>query len=211
FTAFMPLLRMNASDLHFESAVRDAFSFLCSKFGFTCKQTSPIAVLYTAANAEVAITLDPQSYEVGVDVMQTAAKRSFPLYRIIELTSPTEAQRWRLVQTSTPERVQEFMPKLARLLERYGQFALAGDPKAFARMAEVEESEAMRTTRDLQIRQACRLADHEWHSRNYAEVVAILTPIQEELTNSQLAKFLYAKKHLQSQRNRQGEDEIGQN
>ncbi|SRR6266508_5174344 len=189
---------MSPSDLHFEPTVREAFGFLSSKYALTCRESSPMSVLYASGRVEVEVTLDPRCYEIGVEVKRIPEKRSFPLHRIIELSSPTEAQRWRLVQTSTPARVDEFVPKLASLLQKYGDRALSGDRKTFARLAELEESDAMRTTRDFQIREARRLADHEWRCRNYAKMVSILTPIQEELTDSEFARFLYAKKRLQS-------------
>ena len=188
---------MSPSDLHFEPAVRKAFGFL-SKYAFTCSESSPMSVLYASGRVEVEVTLDPRSYEIAVEVKRIPDNRSFPLHRIIELGSPTEAQRWRLVQASTPERVDEFVPKLASLLQKYADPALSGDRKTFARLAELEESDAMRTTRDLQIREARRLADHEWRCRNYSKMVSILTPIQEELTDSEFARFLYAKKRLES-------------
>jgi hypothetical protein len=73
-----------------------------------------------------------------------------------------------------------------------------GDLKTFAKLAELEEYEAMRTTRDFQIRQARKLAELEWKAKNYGKLVSILAPIQEELTASELAKFIYAKKKLES-------------
>src|SRR5215467_11145678 len=124
-------MNVRPSDLEFEPTVRHAFNFLCSKLGFTCSESTPTAVLYTSANAWVEITLDPRSYEVSVELRQTAGNRSFPLHRIIELTSPTDAEQWRLVQISTRARVKEFIPKLAGLLETYGRLALAGDSKTF--------------------------------------------------------------------------------
>ena len=193
---------MSLSHLPFESTVREAFNFLCSKFGFYRGKSTPTSVLYTSANVAVEIILDPRSYEVDVEVRRITGSRSFPLHRIIALTSPTEAERWRLVQTSTPERVRKFIPKLASLLEKYGESALSGDSKIFAKLGELEEFDAMRTTRDFQIRYARRLAEHEWQSRNYAKVVSILSPIQEELTDSELVRFVYAKKRLESGQNR---------
>jgi len=193
---------MSLSHLPFESTVREAFNFLCSKFGLYRGESTPTSVLYTSANVAVEIILDPRSYEVDVEVRRITGSRSFPLHRIIALTSPTEAERWRLVQTSTPERVRKFIPKLASLLEKYGESALSGDSKIFAKLGELEEFDAMRTTRDFQIRYARRLAEHEWQSRNYAKVVSILSPIQEELTDSELVRFVYAKKRLESGQNR---------
>jgi hypothetical protein len=194
---------MRASDLPFDETVQDAFDFLCSQLGFTRTNSSPTEITYTSNRVEVQITLDVRSYEIAVEVMRRGERHSFPLNRVVELTSPTEAKQWRLVQTSTPERVKEFVPQLAALLKKYGRSALSGDPKTFERLDELEESDAMRTTRDLQIRQARRLAEQEWQSKNYAKVVSILSPIQEELSNSEFAKFVYAKKHSQSQRNTQ--------
>ena len=196
---------MSPSDLHFEPTVRKAFDFLSSKYAFTCTESCPTSVLYASDSVEVEVTLDPMSYEIGVEVKRIIDNRSFPLHHIIELSSPTEAQRWRLVQTSTyPERVDEFVPKLASLLQKHGDRALSGDRKTFARLADLEESDAMRTTRGFQIRQALRLAEKEWQSRNYAKMVSILSPIQEELTDSELARFIYAKKRLESRQNPDG-------
>ncbi|HEY4255694.1 MAG TPA: hypothetical protein VGM66_00580 [Candidatus Udaeobacter sp.] len=141
-----------------------------------------------------------RSYEIAVELKRLGENRSFPLHRVIEVTSPAEAKHWCLVQTSTAARVKEFVPQLADLLEKYGGSALSGDPKTFRRLEELEESDAMRITRDLQIRQARRLAECEWQSKNYAQVVSILSPIQEELPDSEFARFLYAKKRLQSER-----------
>jgi hypothetical protein len=193
---------MSPSDLGFEPTVRQAFGFLSSKFGFTCSKSTPTSVLYRSASVEVEIILDLRSYEIDVEVKRIGRDRSFPLYRVIELTSPTEAQRWRLVQTSTAARVKEFIPQLASLLQKYGGPTLLGDPKMFAELRSLEESGAMRTTREFQIREARRLAEHEWQSKNYAKLVSILSPIQEELTDSEFARFVYAKKRLESGQNR---------
>jgi hypothetical protein len=187
---------MSPSDLHFEPTVRQAFNFLSSDLGFERKQSTQVSVLYTSANVRVEILLDPRSYEVGVEVKRRGEDQSFALHRIIELASPVEAERWRLVQTSTPERVREFIPKLANLLKKYGEAALSGDRKVFAELARLEENHAIRTTREFQIREARNLAEHEWQCRNYAKVVSILSPIQEELSASELARLLYAKKRL---------------
>jgi hypothetical protein len=189
---------MSPSDLRFGPTVLQAFGFLSSEFGFTCSKSTPTSVVYTGTNVEVEITLDVRSYEIGVEVKQKGEDRSFPLHRVIELTSPREAQRWRLVQASSLERVKELIPKLASLLQKYGKTALSGDWTIFGKLRGIEECDAMRTTRDLQIRQARRLAEQEWQSGNYAKVVSILAPIQEELTDSELAKFVYAKKRLES-------------
>jgi hypothetical protein len=192
---------MSPSDLGFEPTVRQAFDFLSSKFGFVCSKSTPTSVLYASASAEVEITLDMRSYEIAVEVKRRGENRSFPLHFVINLASPAEAERWRLIQTSTPARVKEFIPQLASLLEKYGELALSGDPRTFEKLEELEEADAMRTTRDFQIRQARRLAQQAWESRNYAKVVTILAPIQEELTDSEVARFVYAKKRLEPQQN----------
>lgn len=189
---------MSPSDLCFEPTVRHAFGFLSSQFGFSCHQSTPTSVLYSSTNVQVEIIFDPRSYEIDVEVKRLGDNRSFPLHRVIELTSPTEAQRWRLVQASSLHRVEEFVPKLASLLQEYGKRALSADPNIFAKLADLEESDAMQTTHDFQVSQARRLAAKEWQSHNYAKLVAILSPIQEELTESELARFAYAKKRLQS-------------
>lgn len=189
---------MSISNLGFETVVRQAFDFLQSEFSFTCRRSSATAVLYVSPAAEVEVTFDVRSYEIDVEVKQREADRSFPLHRVIQLVSATEAERWRTVQASSATRVRKFVPQLADLLRKYGRLALAGDPTTFAKLAELEEDEAMRTTRDLQIRQARRLAELEWRAKNYRKVVSILAPIQEELTAAELAKFVYAKKKLES-------------
>lgn len=189
---------MSISNLGFETVARQAFDFLQSEFSFTCRRSSATAVLYVSPAAEVEVTFDVRSYEIDVEVKEREADRSFPLHRVIQLVSATDAERWRTVQASSPARVRKFVPQLAGLLRKYGRLALAGDPKTFAKLAEVEEYEAMRTTRDLQIRQARRLAELEWKAKNYRKLVSILAPIQEELTAAELAKFVYAKKKLGS-------------
>jgi hypothetical protein len=81
---------------------------------------------------------------------------------------------------------------------------LQGDAKTFMKLADLEESDAMRTTRDFQVKAARKLADQEWHARNYADVVSLLSPIQEELTDSEFARFRYAKKRLETDQNYNG-------
>jgi hypothetical protein len=192
---------MSLFKLGFEATVRKAFDFLVSKFRFKCETCGPTLVTYLSSATEVEITLDPRSYEVGVELKRRGTTRSFPLHRVIELSSPEEAREWRLVQTSNPARVKEFVPKLASLLGQYGELALRGDPSTFQKLEKLEESDAMRTTRDFQISEARRLAEHEWQCRNYSKVVSLLSPVQEELTDSEFARFVYAKRRL-AERNR---------
>ena len=109
---------MPISNLGFETVVRQAFDFLQSEFGFACRRSSATAVLYVSPDAEVEVTFDIRSNEIDVEVKQHEADRSFPLHRVIQLVSVTEAERWRPVQASSPARVRKFVPPLADLLRK---------------------------------------------------------------------------------------------
>jgi hypothetical protein len=194
----MEALVVSIVDLQFETTVRASFDVL-DQHGFQCVSSSPTEVVYRSGTVEVAITLDRLSYEIAVELRLLHDEHAIHFSRLIALAAPEEAKRWQLVQASSREKIESIVPQLAALLLQYGRAALRGDAKVFDEMRLVEELDAQRTTRDLQVRQARRRAENAWRAKNYSEVVSALAPIQEYLAPSELMKFDYAKRHRASE------------
>lgn len=187
---------MSKHDYGFEAAVRNEFDVLCKQHEFTCLCSEPTKVIYASRSAEIAITYDPYSYEIDIEIKKRGSQQSFPLMRLIELSSPDEAKRWECVQASSEQDINALMPQLAGLLVRFGQAVLQGQPAPFQQMAELDERIAAKTTRELKLRQARSEAENAWHSKEYEKVVTALTPVKGELTSAELAKLEYAEKQL---------------
>jgi len=79
-------LIMSITDLEFETTVRASFDEL-DHYGFRCRSSSPTAVFYRSDIVEVAITFDPRSYELAVELGLLHDDHRFHICRLIALTS----------------------------------------------------------------------------------------------------------------------------
>jgi hypothetical protein len=185
------------STLRFEEAVLTEFRFLVTEYGFAQVDANPSCVSYERDDVRVAIRQDRESFELGVTVERKGMGERFSVWEIARLQHAPDVTERTFLQASTTDRVEKFIPELARLLRTYGGDALRGDAGFFSRLRELQVEESNRFLRDGRLRWVRERLPEMWHQRDYAQIVRLLDEVHEQLSPSELAKLAYARQHLE--------------
>jgi hypothetical protein len=199
----MSLGPTNASEtrarLNFEPAVLKSFSFL-STFGLHPVKQNPTFVRYESREVFVNVYHGRSSYELGIEV----GRRGDPALPVshtemVYAAGAADAEgfgRHVMFQVGTPEGVAEFVPKLAKLLERYGSSLLSAQEDAFGKIQERRPQIAAQYEKEVRLSNVRAKAEAAWHAKNYAKVVEQFSPVQSDLTEVEALRLSYAQKHL---------------
>jgi len=201
------------SQLRFEEAALDAFSFLRTEFGFRVVETEVTRVRFESDHVFVNVYHGRSSYELGCelgllreqngnddvspseDKVRENAYSIWEIARMVAAPGITEGTHY---QASTSDVVATLVSRLADLVKRYGQRALMGD-RAFYQALESAHSQwfenYQKETTLLQIR---RQVSDAWRARDFRRVVELLDPVIQELTPVEVRKLEYAKSRLES-------------
>jgi hypothetical protein len=191
--------------LGFKEAVLASFDFLRS-YGFGCVSAEPTLVRYETSgplsgkDLFVNVYHGRGSYELGVEIGprdRDQATLALPL--IVEWASRQKGEsldQQTIFQASTREGVQQFVPKLAELVQKYATPFLEGDPAAYQSAADSLRRGSALCEKEMQLRRVREQADAAWHDKDYGQVVSLYEPFQEDLTQSEGMRLEYAKKHL---------------
>jgi hypothetical protein len=99
-------------------------------------------------------------------------------------------------QVSNREGVQEFVPKLARLLQKYADPLLKGDASAYESVEEARSKIAAEYTKKIELDRIRAKADTAWHQKDYSQVAELYGSMRDDLTNVETSRLAYAEKHL---------------
>jgi hypothetical protein len=187
-------------ELGFLEAVLREFSFL-EEQGVRSTRKDVTLVRYESERVFVNVYHGRASYELNVEIgLRTASpeerERPFSIGEIVELGSGGCSGGFTPPQSNTPEGVRKFVPQLASMVEKYAGPALSGDALFFEQLSglRVKKSDAYLTEQKLKAMR--RAVDAAWHDKDYAKVVTLYEPLQENLTPAELKKLSYARKQL---------------
>src|SRR5712692_8348300 len=120
--------------LGFKDAVLSSFKFL-ERFGFRPVEEKTTFVRYESSVVFVNVYHGRASFELGVEVGRlTEPDEKVTLYEIVAWAGAEKAEGFGqhvMFQVSSREGVQEFVPKLARLIQKYGTPLLKADASAY--------------------------------------------------------------------------------
>jgi hypothetical protein len=193
------------SKLGFKEAALSSFDFL-RRYGFSCVRAEPTFVRYESTQTSsgkrlfVNVYHGRGSYELGVEIGpcdQDQATLTLPL--IVEWASGEKREnpdQQTIFQASTREGVNRFVPKLAELVQKYAKPFLKGDINDYQSAAEHVRRGSALYEKDMQLRRVREQADLAWHDKDYAQVVGLYEPFEEDLSRSEGMRLEYAKKQL---------------
>ena len=184
------------STLGFEEAVLTEFRFLGTDYGYVQKQTDPSCVTYDLDGVRVTIRQDRKSFELSATVERKETSDRFSVWEIARLYHAPDVTERTFLQASSRDRVEKFIPELARVLRTYGQDVLQGEPKAFLRLREQQVEESNHFLREGRLRWIREHLPDLWQRQDYEQVVKLLEEVREQLSPSELAKLAYARRHL---------------
>ena len=184
--------------LGFTEQVLSSFDFLIKEYGFRVVKTEPTFVRYESSTVFVNLYHGRASYELGFEIGRlddgTGKEESpYSLSMIMELM---RAQEERFFQASTAERVKKYVPRLADLVRTYAPAVLGGDPATFRKLIKTRLEMANRLHEELRVRTFREEAANAWRSRDFPKVAELYDAIFEKLTQAEIKKLNYAKRHL---------------
>jgi hypothetical protein len=181
--------------LGFKDAVLSSFKFL-SGFGLRPVEEKTTFVRYESPEVFVNIYHGRASFELGVEVGKlTEPNEKVTLYDMVAWAGAEKTEGFGqhvVFQVSSREGVKEFVPKVARLLEKYGTPFMKAEGNAYHGVQEIRSHAAVEYERQVNFKGLRVKAEAAWHAKDYAQVVELYSPVREELTEVEAKKLAYA-------------------
>lgn len=185
--------------LGFKDAVLSSFKFL-SQFGLRPVQEKVTFVRYESSQAFVNVYHGRASFELGVEVGRlTESDEKVTLYDIVACAGAEKVEGFGhhvMFQVSSREGVREFVPKLARLLEKYGTSFLKAERDAYRAVSEARSHAAIDYEKQVNLRDVRRRVETAWHAKDYAQVVELYGPVRDDLNEVEAKKLAYAEQRI---------------
>jgi hypothetical protein len=185
--------------LGFREAVLPSFAFLNSH-GFKPVQEQVTFVRFESGAVFVNVYHGRASFELGVEMGQLDNPGGkISLNDVIAWCGAGEAEDFGqhvVFQVSDREAVQEFVPKLARLLQKYADPFLKGDAAAYESVAEARSRTAAEYRKKMELDRIRTKAEAAWHQKDYQRVVELYGSKRDDLSNVETSRLAYAEKHL---------------
>jgi len=186
--------------LGFKETVLANFKFLRSS-GFKPVTEDVTLVRYESKVAFVNVHHGRGSFEVGVEISRLDCPQKYGLDYIVSWAGKDawEAEgfgRSTMFQVSNKEGVQNIVPKVARIVQKYGQPFLEGDTAFYVELAKANEHASLKFQREQIIGQIRKEAEAAWTAKDFARVAELFQPVRDELTEIDRKKLEYAEKRL---------------
>lgn len=185
--------------LGFKDTVLSTFEFL-NEFGLRPVEEKTTFLRYESLQVFVNIYHGRASFELGVEVGRlTEPDQKVTLYEMVAWAGAEKTEGFGqhvMFQVSSREGVKEFVPKLARLLEKYGVPFLEAQGNAYRAVLEIRSHAAVEYEKQVHLRDLRRKAEAAWHAKDYAQVVESCSPLRDELTRGEAKKLAYAQQQI---------------
>lgn len=187
--------------LGFKDAVLSSFKFL-GEHGLRPVEEKMTFVRYESSEVFVNIYHGRASFELGVEVGRLAEPdEKVTLYDIVAEAGADKAEGFGqhvVFQVSSREGVQEFVPKLAHLVQKYGTPFLKADASAYSAVHEARSRGAVEYEKQVNLRDVRKKVEAAWHAKDYTQVVELYGPVRKELTEVEAKKLAYAEQQVLS-------------
>jgi hypothetical protein len=189
------------ASLGFRDAVLSSFKFL-GEFGLRPVEEKMTLVRYESPEVFVNVYHGRASFELGVEVGRlTELNEKLTVYDIIAWADAKEAEGFGqhvMFQVSTREGVQEFVPKLAHLIQKYGTPFLKADASAYRAVHEARSGDAVEYEKQVSLRNVRQKAEVAWHAKDYGQVVELYEPVRSDLTEVESKRLAFAEQQVLS-------------
>jgi hypothetical protein len=186
--------------LGFKEAVLSSFKFL-SDLGLHPVEEKLTFVRYESSDVFLNVYHGRASFELGVEIgrLKQPEEEKLTIHDIVAWAGAEKAEGFGqhvMFQVSSPEGVREFVPKLARLVEKYGTPFLKGDANAYRVALEARSRAAADYVKQMNLRDVHRKAEAAWHAKDYGQVVELYGPVRKDLTEVEAKKLAYAEQQV---------------
>jgi hypothetical protein len=188
--------------LGFKDAVLSHFKFL-STYGLRPVQEEVTLVRYESDAMFVNVYHGRGSFEIGVEIGRLDRPEKYGLDYIVSWAGKQvwEAEgfgRGTMFQVSTREGVQNFVPKVAQLVNKYGAPFLSGRSAFYDELQKANERASVAFEREQVLTRLRKDAEAAWTAKEFARVVELLQPVQGDLTEIEAKRLAYAERQIGS-------------
>jgi hypothetical protein len=185
--------------LTFKDAALSSFRFLCD-LAFRPVQEEDTFVRYESSLVFVNVYHGRASFELGVEIGRLAeAGEKLTLYDMVARTGAEEAEGFGqhvMFQVSTREGVQELVPKLAGLVQKYGPQFLNADANAYREALEARSRAAAEYEKQVPLRNLRGKVETAWQAKDFARVIELSQAMRDDLTEVEAKRLAYAEGQL---------------
>ena len=178
--------------LNFVNTAKGAFAFLAD-LGFSQVESSPTIVRYRRGDLEANVYHGRQSYELDFEIVRNRLRYSLAM--LIRAVDSEAGRRYRNYTATTEGGLAEGLARLARLVKRYGESALQGDPKVYEALENQRRSWSEKYSLDVLEDQVRPRAVEAFRLGNYKEAAELFEQIQARLTPAELKKLAFARRN----------------
>jgi len=183
------------AQLGFQEAVLASFRFLRER-GFEVVKKDATLVRFESKHVFVNVYHGRASFELGIEMARLAVpEEQVTIYDAIQRAGAEESEglgKHVMFQVSTREGVREFVPKLASLLQKYGDPFLRGDEDAYREAVQAQKSAATQYEKEVALAKMRREAETAWQEKDYAKIVELYGEWSGELSEVEARRLLYA-------------------
>ena len=122
----------------------------------------------------------------------TEPNERYPFAMILRIVDPKLAETYRNWATDTREGVAEGVRRLAGDFRRCGDADVLQSPQLFSSLRQQRGDLSERMATNLRLRQVRAETETAWRRKDFAKVVAMLSPLEKELSPAELRKFKYS-------------------
>lgn len=186
--------------MEFEAAGRLCFDSLAAERGLAFIGANNRTVLYEGNGVQLLITWwswRGGDLNVTISIVgPEAANRQIGLEEILRVRRPEEADRVAHFAASSGERLLTGLKILAALTHEHAGDILSGDLAAFSQIEADAELRKKVRSEEHALNEAHGSADKAWRAGRYADVVAILSPFQQQLSALQIKRLQTARARM---------------
>jgi len=191
------------AELGFKEAVLSGFNFLAT-YGLRPVYEEITFIRFESAVVFVNVYHGRASFELGVEFGRlNNPDEKLSLYDVIAWAGAENAEGFGqhvVFQVSNRKGTQEFVPKLARLVQQYAVPFLRGDAGAYQAANELQSRRGDEYVKEVNLNPIRAKAEAAWRSKDYAQVAKLYSSMRQDLSSVEAARLSYAAKHAPASR-----------
>ena len=186
--------------LEFEAATRLCFDGCAAERGLEFTRANRMVVAYEGNGVQLRI--EWWSWRSGRLIVTIsiagpeAANRQIRLEEILRIRCPEEAERVERYEAASGERLLTGLKLLATLTDEHAGDLLSGDLAAFSQIEADAQLRKKTLSENYAINAARNHADEAWRAGRYADVVASLSPFEQELSAAETKRLQIARARM---------------
>jgi hypothetical protein len=181
--------------LRFAEEVKDRFSFL-GTLGFRRVRSEPTLVRFESSKMSINVYHGRRSFEIDLEIEPAHSPAdAYSFAAILRLIDRQQLGHTRSYATHTAQGVAEGVRELAELFQQCIATGILNDSELFSRLKTQSAEWARDYAFETQLEQALKKFESAWATKDFGKVVQILAPFQEHLSQLNLKKLEYARKH----------------